>query len=170
MEEHPGEELNATASSSNTNLLSPIKGEKQYNLDNSNNDSNGSNSNNNSDADNNENDTVNSGSLDNLSFGGGSGGGGGGTAGNASLNNGSERLSLQEMREKPLTLHNMKSASLASAKTEALIASLGLKPNSLELKSRLSKKTFLKKPLKKRLKGNFLYFFFLVVFTPWLTL
>ena len=67
-----------------------------------------------------------------------------------------DKISLQEMREKPLTLHNMKNANLASAKTEALIASLGLKANSLELKNRLTKKPFLnKKPLKKRLKGNF---------------
>ena len=64
------------------------------------------------------------------------------------------------MREKPLTLHNMKNANLASAKTEALIASLGLKTNSLDLKSRLNKKPFLKKPLKKRLKGIILELLF----------
>jgi hypothetical protein len=70
----------------------------------------------------------------------------------------SDKISLQEMREKPLTLHNMKNANLASAKTEALIASLGLKSNSLEFKNRLNKKAFMnKKPLKKRLKGKFTY-------------
>jgi hypothetical protein len=60
---------------------------------------------------------------------------------------------LAELREKPLTLHNMKSAVATSAKTEALIASLGLKPNSIDFKQKLSKnKLITKKPLKKRLK------------------
>jgi hypothetical protein len=62
---------------------------------------------------------------------------------------------LQELREKPLTLHNMKSTNAVSVKTEALIASLGLNSDPMELKSRINpnaKKTFMKKPLKKRLK------------------
>lgn len=60
---------------------------------------------------------------------------------------------LAELREKPLTLHNMKSAVATSAKTEALIASLGLKPNSIDFKQKLTKnKLITKKPLKKRLK------------------
>ena len=143
MEEHPDEELNLTASSSNTTsqlpISSPAKSEKQqYNLNNSqmfmnNSNSNDSNSNNNSDGENDSSEQNTTGT---------------------NLASNSDKISLQEMREKPLTLHNMKNANLASAKTEALIASLGLKPNSLELKNRLTKKTFLKKPLKKRLKGK----------------
>jgi hypothetical protein len=66
-----------------------------------------------------------------------------------------ERLAaIQEMREKPLTLHNMKSLSNPSAKTEALIATLALKSNQGDFKNRIHKKTYMKKPLKKRLKGR----------------
>ncbi len=61
---------------------------------------------------------------------------------------------IQEMREKPLTLHNMKSLANPSAKTEALIATLAMKSNQNDFKNRIHKKTYMKKPLKKRLKGN----------------
>lgn len=141
LEEHPDEELNLTPSSSNSTQiqnLSPIKKEKSH-YGGSNNNLNSSTTSNNSFSNNNNNN-------------------------NASFNNGGndDRSNIQDMRDRPLTLHNMKSSTLASAKTEALIASLGFKSSSFELKNRINnnnnnnKKTFLKKPLKKRLKGIYL--------------